>query len=387
MDYINKRSQAFHKHPEYSKRFSLDILTSLLKSDKRDNNIVVSPARIQAVMVLIAKWADASARDEILTKIGDETLTLDDAIILSSKRLTDLTLVDWAENSSETDILPTIEQQVILWIQNGLQVNERSVKNAAEDFAVSLNHADFNKPELKAEMDKAISDATYGLIKQLDLQITQDTIAVLADILYFKAKWDNTFDENDTRNQMFYGMKENRAIPMMNMTKTLAYYENETVQVVELPYTCLAKEKTRFSMRIYLPKPNHDITDIIQSQTATDLQFSEIKLSLPQFSVESSINMKQLIEDLGLSFIFSSQDIIPECVKNLQIQQIIQQTKISIDENGTEASAITSIDGVIGCCPMGKTHPQIMIVNRPFMFEIAEATSNTILFTGIINNI
>lgn len=387
MDYIDRLSKVSHKNPAYSKRFSHDILTLLLKSSTCDKNIVVSPARLQAVMVLIANWAEVSMRNKILTKIGSGLLTLEDANILSSKRLVDLTIVDWLKDSTETDNLPTIEQQAILWIQNGLQVNESSLKKAAEDFAVSLNHVDFNNPELKSVMDKAISDATHGLIKQLDLQITQDTKAIFADILYFKAKWDNTFDENDTRNQVFYGMREKQNVPMMKITETLAYYENEIVQVVKLPYTCIAKEKTSFSMRIYLPKPKHDITDILQSPLVCNLQYTEVKLSLPRFSVESSINMKQLIENLGLSFIFSSQDIIPECVKNLQIQQVIQQTKVSIDENGTEAAAVTSVDCILGCCPMEKARPKIMMVNRPFMFEITEDASDTILFAGVINNL
>lgn len=88
-----------------------------------------------------------------------------------------------------------------------------------------------------------------------------------------------------------------------------------------------------------------------------------------------------------LSFIFSSQNIIPECVENLQIQQIIQQTKVSIDENATEAAGVTSIEFELGCCPTEKPQPKIMTVNRPFMFEIVEDVSDTTLFAGVINDI
>jgi serine protease inhibitor len=72
---------------------------------------------------------------------------------------------------------------------------------------------------------------------------------------------------------------------------------------------------------------------------------------------------------------------------NMQIQEIAQQVKIIVKETETEAAAVTSFFAA-GCPPPEiEKRPITMTVNRPFLFEIVEDFSNTILFTGIINNI
>jgi serpin B len=64
-----------------------------------------------------------------------------------------------------------------------------------------------------------------------------------------------------------------------------------------------------------------------------------------------------------------------------QITEAIHKTFIEIDETGTEAAAATSIG--VG---LTSTGPMSMYVDHPFMYIIAEKTSNTVLFTGIVNN-
>ena len=97
--------------------------------------------------------------------------------------------------------------------------------------------------------------------------------------------------------------------------------------------------------------------------------------------------MKELLSNLGLKCIYESNDIMPECVKNLKITDIVQQVKVKVNENDTEAAALTYLRE-IGCClPIEKPKTIVMKVNRPFIFEIVEDSSNTVLFAGVINNI
>ena len=71
----------------------------------------------------------------------------------------------------------------------------------------------------------------------------------------------------------------------------------------------------------------------------------------------------------------------------LKINDIVQQVKVKVDEKGTEAAVLTYVPIDAGGLPTEITEPFVMTVNRPFMFEIAEENSNTILFSGVINNI
>lgn len=112
----------------------------------------------------------------------------------------------------------------------------------------------------------------------------------------------------------------------------------------------------------------------------------EVNLSLPRFEVENKVDVKSILSNMGLTCILESSDIIPDCIKDLQISDIAQQVKIKVDENGTEAAAVTFMVEA-GCCPgFERPMPKMTKVNKPFLFEIIEESTNMILFSGVINN-
>ncbi len=114
---------------------------------------------------------------------------------------------------------------------------------------------------------------------------------------------------------------------------------------------------------------------------------TEVRLSLPRFDVSADTDTDKILRKLGLECIFESADIIPECVRNLKIEKILQQARVTVDENGTEASALTACISILTGLPPEFSEPVVMNVNRPFLFEIVEDSANTILFSGVINNL
>lgn len=389
MDKNNKFTETLSLHPDYSAKFSNHLLRTLIDIEEKDKNIAISPARLQAVMVMLANWTVPYIQEGILERVGNDAITQKEANVLSDKNLFNVTPADWCKDS-EGDVVPTIEQQAIMWVQKDLEVNKDAIADASDDFALALKQVDFTT-NLSSLIDNAISEATHGLINHLDLEVTNETLALITDILYFKGSWQEEFDESHTREQLFYGTQGKSKVPMMKRTADMSYADMPQCQMVCLPYTCYAKEVRRFFMRIYLPKPKHSLQDVLRELWNNEFECrtveQEVILSLPRFTVASSFDMQKLFEALGLSCILEMDDIIPKCIKGLQISQIKQQVKVSVDENGTEAAAVTYM-GMCGCCPPEeKPESVVMTVNRPFIFEVAEDTTNTILFTGVINNI
>lgn len=389
MNKNNKLSSAQSLHPDYSARFSNHLLRTLIDLEEKDKNIAISPARLQTVMVMLANWAMPHIQEGILERVGNDVITQDEANALSSKKMFELTPADWCKDS-EGNVVPTIEQQAIMWVQKDLKVNKEAIANVSDDFALTLKPVDF-ATDLSSIIDNAISEATHGLINHLDLELTKDTLALITDILYFKGSWQEEFDDTRTREQLFYGTRGKAKVQMMKRTADMAYADMPRCQMVRLPYTCYDKENRRFSMRIYLPKPKYSLQDVLRELWNNEFicytEEQEVKLSLPRFSVASRFDIQKLFEELDLGSIFEITDIIPKCIKGLFISQIKQQVKVNVDENGTEAAAVTYIP-MCGCCPPEvKPEPVVMTVNRPFIFEIAEDTTNTILFTGVINNV
>ena len=365
--------------------FCTKMLKILIVNATNDDNIAISPSRLQSLLVILANWSNPDLRQKILKAMDIESQDINDANKLCDKQMFSIT--PWESE----DEIPKIELNTFFWLMNGLNINKEALKKVSSMSDIMLKIVDFTKPETKSIIDKAIKHASHGLIKGINDDIPKDTLALITDILYFKAKWQEPFDEEDTKEQLFYGTRGKVKVPMMHQHDIMDYHETSKFQMVRLKYVCWSKEDKCFSMRIILPKKGIDIANAIQDMNKMDFykcfEEEDVKLSLPKFTIESDINMKELLSNLGLKCIYESNDIMPECVKNLKITDIVQQVKVKVNENDTEAAALTYLRE-IGCClPIEKPKTIVMKVNRPFIFEIVEDSSNTVLFAGVINNI
>ena len=370
----------------FSAKFSNKLLYKLVDSEG-NNNIAISPSRLQSVLVLLANWASPQIRKAILEGIGSEVMEMDEANVLCNKE--HLHLTSWKKG--EGDYIPTIETNTFLWVKKGMKLKPDGLTCVSSDFNVVLREVDFSQPDTKDIINKAVDVASHGLIKEVNSDIQPHTQMLLTDILYFKAKWDERFYEEDTKERIFYGTKGKEKVPMMRKTDSLMFSETQTCQVVQLRYMCMSEQDKYFTMRIYLPKEKCSISDVLHELWNNEFYFDmteeDVKLTLPKFTIKSNADMKQVLKDIGLECIFESADIVPGLVNDVRIDDISQQVKIKVDENETEAAALTEMCVAMGPPPTEIREPVIMNVNRPFMFEIAEEYSNTILFTGIINHI
>ena len=370
----------------FSAKFSNKLLYKLVDSEG-NNNIAISPSRLQNVLVLLANRASPQIRKAILEGIGSEVMEMDEANVLCNKE--HLHLTSWKEG--EGDYIPTIETNTFLWVKKGMKLKPDGLTCVSSDFNVVLREVDFSQPDTKDIINKAVDVASHGLIKEVNSDIQPHTQMLLTDILYFNAKWDERFYEEDTKERIFYGTKGKEKVPMMRKTDSLMFSETQTCQVVQLRYMCMSEQDKYFTMRIYLPKEKCSISDVLHELWNNEFYFDmteeDVKLTLPKFTIKSNADMKQVLKDIGLECIFESADIVPGLVNDVRIDDISQQVKIKVDENETEAAALTEMCVAMGPPPTEIREPVIMNVNRPFMFEIAEEYSNTILFTGIINHI
>jgi len=380
------KQEILEMYRNFSAKFSNKLLYNLVDSEG-NGNIAISPSRLQNVLVLLANWSSPQIRKSILEGIGSEVMEMDEANVLCNKE--HLHLTPWKEGDG--DYIPTIETNTFLWIKKGLELKPDGLACVHSDFDVALREIDFSQPETRDIINQAVDEASHGLIKEINSDIQPLTQMLLTDILYFKAKWDERFYEEDTKERIFYGTKGKEKVPMMRKTNALMYCNTQTCQVVQLRYMCMSEQDKYFTMRIYLPKEKCSIPDVLHELWNNEFYFDmteeEVKLTLPKFTIKSNVDMKQVLRGIGLECIFESADIVPGLVNDVRIDDISQQVKIKVDENETEAAALTEMCVAMGPPPTVIKEPVVVNVNRPFMFEIAEEYSNIILFTGIINNI
>lgn len=381
-------------HKDYSARFSNYVLKLLIEENGDKQNIALSPSRLQAILVLLANWATPNISRWILDQAVSDVIDIKEANLLFN--CVNTKPIPHKENFRDMDgnpiqMVPTIEQQTTLWYKHDLVLNTKAIDSIKDVFHVTANAVDFSDANIKNVIDEEVCKGTHGLIDRLDTDINAAMLALIVDILYFKGSWEYEFEESNTKDRMFYGTKGKVKVPTMLSDGRMDYAETSVYQTVRLPYTCEGVNHKEFAMHIYLPKNKYGVSDVLNFIQNENFELyterEEVKLSLPRFEVANNIDVKKLLKQLGLSCVLESCDIIPQCIKGLQITDIAQQVKIKVDEQGTEAVAVT-FEAVAGCCPPDiEPTPKVMRVNKPFLFEIVEESTNTILFSGVINNI
>ena len=133
-------------------------------------------------------------------------------------------------------------------------------------------------------------------------------------------------------------------------------------------------------------KYNENISDKLAKIT-----YEDVIVDLPKFEVETSYDKKELINYLknkGVVAALDSQghgafeDMIDGA--DLYIDDIIQKTKIKVDENGTEAAAATAIMMFDTTAMMEPKVPKEFKADRPFSYYIYTDSNNgqELLFFG-----
>ena len=165
--------------------------------------------------------------------------------------------------------------------------------------------------------------------------------------------------------------KEQKTVDFMNMTANFNYFENKDIQAIEIPYN-----KDKLNALIILPKTQNDINAYINNFTGDvynsiikGLQNNKIVLSLPKFEIRYEGEIKSVLMTMGMNQAFANADFsVMKKEKDIFISRVIHKTFIKVDEQGTEAAAVTAV--VMKRMMAKSAPPIIMNVNHPFLFII-----------------
>jgi serpin B len=174
---------------------------------------------------------------------------------------------------------------------------------------------------------------------------------------------------------------------MMHKSGSLPYFENAEVQSVKLTYGKDAK----VSMYVFLPK---DLNSFVSSLTPTkwaeymrSYQNKPGDLFLPRFKLEYEKQLKEALSGLGMSVAFSDDADLSGIGEDLKISEVKHKTYVDVNEEGTEAAAVTSVGIALTSAMPNPEERFLMEVNKPFFFAIADDVTGEILFTGAISTL
>ena len=130
-----------------------------------------------------------------------------------------------------------------------------------------------------------------------------------------------------------------------------------------------------------------NISDEEFSEMLSGLQETKMKLKMPKFDFESEINLKDILMELGIKKMFDGTGDFSKIADAGLIFKAMQKSKITVNETGTEAAAVTKIEG--GDISPGPIHLKEgrLTIDRPFAFFIREVSTGAIIFTGHVNKL
>jgi serpin B len=232
----------------------------------------------------------------------------------------------------------------------------------------------FTAPQEAVEHTNTIVNReTHGLIPVVlqPSDVTESTMVILLNIIYFKALWVHAFTE--TREQSFGGTRQ---VPMMHQTNDFLYHEDASAQYLVMPYTT-----GDLAMVVALPKAHASIPPI-RDLLLQPYQSREVVVSFPQFTQRFRTELTPLLRQLGVSHVFSDQADLSGLAKGIHVDQIIHEAVVKVDEVGTEAVAVT----VESSLSMSMETPEIKFTaDHPFRYAIVHVPNRLVIFNGVYN--
>ncbi len=366
-------SQAFN-------RFSAALLK---ESAGNDGNVMISPASVFLALAMTLNGAYAETRDAMLKTLADQDLTREE--INQTSR-------DWMALLAKTGDKTTLKIANSIWFDQEFSPYIPFLQTNADYFGAGARKLNFRDPESVEVINSWVNEATRGTIEEIVAEIPEDALMYLINAIYFKSDWKTPFDKADTRKRIFNSPAGQIETEFLNRIGTMNWFETNGAEGVALPY-----ENEQFAYFALLPAGNQtprewiakqdgstlfsDLTALIKKNSATS-----VALSMPKFESEYKDSIKNELSKLGMEIAFSPEyadfSLMNEGhTKDLYIGDVIHKTFVRVDEKGTEAAAVTSVEMRTSGMPISEKE---LVFDKPFVYGIMDLDSGMPLFVGIM---
>lgn len=352
-----------------------------VEPDENDNTFI-SPTSLLMALSMAYNGADGETKEEIATVLQVNGIEVEELNKANASLLT-----KFHKDSEQTQL----QFANSIWLNNNYHFQDDFAKNNKDYFNAEIKEIDIADDESATKINEWVKSATNDKIdKIIEAPLNPDLVAVLINAIYFKGDWSYEFDEKLTESQPFQLPDgTTKEVPLMTLNEELAYIENDTFQAVQLPYS-----KGGMSMNVFLPTEESSLEEFKQLLTTenweswrTEFNTTKGTVKLPKFQLEYETSLNDVLKNLGMTRAFGEGADFTKMIQEdapLWFSEIKQKTFVVVDEEGTEAAAVTSGEIETTSAPMDE--PFTMVVDRPFFFTIMEDETNTILFAGFIQN-
>ena len=373
-------------------QFTLNFLKTVNETDRSGKSFIYSPLSITYVLGMVNDAAVGETEKELEQTLGFHEGGIQ-AVNEYCKKL--------------IDGLPKVDNKVTLNIANAIFLNKgctlkpQFTQDMQTYYDAKAETLDFKAAETLDHINGWCNEKSNGMIPTILDGVDPSMVSYLLNAIYFKADWASKFDTKNTKEETFTTESGNSStdIPMMHQNVLISYLKTDTYSAIILPYgTGL------WNMTVLLPEKGKTTDDVIKEVAQSSIlnnpgwcetggnyfEGYEVDLKLPRFETSSDTDkleggLVRLMQKMGINraFIDGMAEIPNMCEYPLYIAMMRQKAKIKVNEEGSEAAAVT-VAGVTFKSASGPIeYPKATFhANRPFVYVIQEASSGIILFVG-----
>ena len=367
--------------------FSFNLFKQIIDSrsadeSKKNASIIVSPISITYALGMLNNGAAGDTQEQINKVLGLGNTGADGINDFCSKML---------KSAPELDPQTKVMIANTIYMNKDYNIKPEFKKKANTYYNAYPETRDFHDGKTMDVINKWASDHTEEMIKKIldDSSFDPDAVSYLLNAIYFKGEWTTKFDKELTEDEEFIHAGDTKELikrPMMHMNAELEYAEVDGYQVLCLPYG-----NKSYQMTILLPMIKDDKfnalpavpSEGIWSKINKSMNSCLVDLKLPRFETTTDIELPKIMSALGMPDAFNPDkaDFSNFCDKETYIGMMKQVAAINLDEEGTEASAVTVI-GMINTAYTPAPDIKHFYANHPFIYIISEKSSNAIFFIG-----
>ncbi len=360
------------QHPPYpvqegvNNTFAFELYNEL--AEQKQGNIFFSPQSARVALAMAAEGARGNTRTEMLSVLH---LSDDD----SARR-------QYFKNMMSS--LPeSVEEANGMWLLNDYPYEKKFLNTLKEYYDAEAGPLNLDA------INSWTKEKTHGKIEKILESLPPLTRLVLTNAVYFKGTWKYQFLPNNTKSELFHTPDGARTVEMMHLypepEQNFKYYEDDEVQVLDLPYS-----DDRLSMIIVLPKEADASVSLSKEKIETwldEMKNTSLKeIAIPKFKIETEYQLIPALQSMGMKAPFDPGKADFSGItkaEGLFISVVKQKAFVQVDEEGTEATAVTVI--VFKTVSISPPLPRF-IADHPFVFMIRDKQTGGILFMGRVSD-
>ena len=371
IDLTTKSAQFVKEGNNFAFNF-IDRINSEAKGD-----YIISPLSMQFLLGMILDGAQGQTADEICSVLGYGAGEIAEVNQYCLSMLQQLPKLDKKTKLSIANAI---------FVDDGWPLNKSYKEEVGKYYEANVSNLDFsnNAASLKA-INGWCNKNTNGMIPKVLDEVSPDMLCYLLNALYFKSQWSDKFQKSDTEEEDFtYGSGSKDKVQMMKQNGNFAYRCTDMYQMVRLPYGNGA-----FTMTVFLPLEGYKVADVTEYLKTADWDeirrgsSCEVDLWLPKFETKYHIKLNELLSQMGMpsSFDGVKADFSPMSEYALCLSFVQQDAIIKVDEEGTEAAAVSSA-GMMKNTSVGPSDHAVFHADHPFLYLITETSTQAVLFAG-----